>query len=234
MESTTLAVFEKADSIEERPTKGRKKKTLSSALSISTNTSTALTDLPQETVESVRILTQYCDAGYLKELALQIQERAAVHQQNMQQRMAIEEAIALQERLGAEKSIAIGKEKADRKFQLKELIKLKQTAEDWINNDFSQILQQYGTLGLSDAQIVTQMKQTASNIYLSLDFKIVQDSTPGRKKVVDIEYEFSQESSIDSCKNRLSLLGVTSAEIKEFLASVGITDAVLKKLEINL
>lgn len=209
------------------PARGRKKKTLSGDLTVAPKQ--VLSTLDNDTAESVVILTQFCDTEYLKELARQIKDRAQNHQQNVVQRMQIEEAIALQERLGTQKAIALGKEKADRKFQFKELLKLKETAEDWANNEFSAVVQHYGSLGLPDKQLIQQVKHVAANLYLDIDFKITSD-----RKVVDVEYEFTQESAIESCQKRLALLGVSNQELKEFLASVDITAETLKKLEITL
>ena len=208
-------------------TKGRKKKTLSGDLTVAPKQ--VLSTLDNDTAESVVILTQFCDTEYLKELARQIKDRAQNHQQNIAQRMQIEEAVALQERLGTQKAIAIGKEKADRKFQFKELIKLKETAENWMNQDFNNVLQHYGSLGLPDKQLIRQVKHVAANLYLDIDFEITPD-----RQVVDVEYEFTQEAAIESCQKRLALLGVSNQELKEFLASVGITTETLKKLEISL
>ena len=209
------------------PARGRKKKTLSGDLTVAPKQ--VLSTLDNDTAESVVILTQFCDTEYLKELARQIKDRAQNHQQNVAQRMQIEEAIALQERLGTQKAVELGKEKADRKFQFKELIKLKETAENWMNQDFNNVLQHYGSLGLPDKQLIQQVKHVAANLYLDIDFKITSD-----RKVVDVEYEFTQEAAIESCQKRLALLGVSSQELREFLSSVGITADTLKKLEISL
>lgn len=209
------------------PTRGRKKKTLSGDLTVAPKQ--VLSTLDNDTAESVVILTQFCDTEYLKELARQIQDRAQNHQQNIAQRMQIEEAIALQERLSTQKAIELGKEKADRKFQFKELIKLKETAENWMSQDFNNVLQHYGSLGLPDKQLIQQVKHVAANLYLDIDFKITPD-----RRVVDVEYEFTQESAIESCQKRLALLGVSNQELREFLNSVGITAETLKKLEISL
>lgn len=224
-----LAVFteQPTDNIPTAPSgRGRKKK-LTGELTVSPKQ--ILTTLDNDTAESVEILTQFCDPEYLKALAKEIKERSVNHQQNLAQRMEIEEAIALQERLGTEKAIALGKEKADRKYQLKELLKLKQTAENWMNNDFNTVLQHYGSLGLPDKQLIQQVKHVANNLYLDVNFKI----TPTRQ-VVDIEYEFTQESAIDSCRQRLALLGVSKDELREFLNSVGFTQDALKKLDFSL
>lgn len=231
MANTNLAIFtEQAEETStitpSTSTRGRKKK-LGGELTVSPKQ--VLSSLDNDTAESVVILTQFCDTEYLKALAKEIKDRAQNHQQNIAQRMQIEEAIALQERLGTQKAIELGKEKADRKFQFKELLKLKQTAEDWINNDFNTVLQHYGSLGLPDKQLIQQVKHVAANLYLDIDFKI----TPTRQ-VVDIEYEFTQEAAIESCQKRLALLGVSNQELKEFLNSVGITAETLKKLEIAL
>lgn len=232
MANTNLAIFtEQAEETSTIPpstsTRGRKKKTLGGELTVTPNQ--VLSALDNDTAESVVILTQFCDTEYLKELARQIKDRAQNHQQNIAQRMQIEEAVALQERLGTQKAIALGKEKADRKFQFKELLKLKETAEDWINNDFNTVLQHYGALGLPDKQLIQQVKHVAANLYLEIDFKITPD-----RRVVDVEYEFTQEAAIESCQKRLALLGVSNQELREFLASVGITAETLKKLEIAL
>lgn len=155
-------------------------------------------------IKSINLISETLGADFLPQLYQRLQAKAASMAVEFQQTKESEEALTIASQLNIERAQNIGREAGDRQMELRQLTKLKNEADKWMDEQFENMVMNYATIGISYAQIVTMMKNHASKLHIDLsDFQI---SKTGQWDFPN--YQFIHDSKIEFCKSRLVELGV--------------------------
>ncbi len=190
-----------------RPRKGGDLSTLSKSQS---GGITSL-NFDENSIQNVSIISQAYGADFLPQLYDRLKAEAMGQRETFDQTQALEEALTISRHLNVERAEKLGREKGSRQMELRQLIKLKKEADDWMDNQFEDMVIHYATIGLSYPQIVGTMKDHAAKLHIDLvNFSI---SPSGQWSFPD--YKFVHEDKIQACKSRLAELGVELDKLKE-------------------
>ena len=161
-------------------------------------------------IKSITLISETLGADFLPQLYQRLQAKAASMAVEFQQTKESEEALTIASQLNIERAQNIGREAGSRQMELRQLTKLKDDADKWMDEQFENMVLNYATIGISYAQIVTMMKNHASKLHIDLaDFQI---SKTGQWDFPD--YQFILMDKIEFCKARLAELGVEIDKLK--------------------
>ena len=158
----------------------------------------------ENSIRSITLISETLGADFLPRHLQRLQEKAASMALEFAETKESEEALTIASQLNIERAKNIGREAGDRQMELRQLTKLKNEADKWMDEQFENMVMNYATIGISYAQIVTMMKNHASKLHIDLvDFQI---SKTGQWDFPN--YRFIHDSKIEFCKSRLVELGV--------------------------
>lgn len=169
------------------------------------------TGFDENSIQSVKIISQAYGADHLPALLERLVAEATGQKEVFDQTQALEEALTISRHLNIERAEKLGREKGSRQMELRQLLKLKADADKWMDDQFENMVIHYATVGLAYSQIIPTMVSHAAKLHIILtDFKISKDGQWDFP-----EYQFNHADKIDSCKVRLAGLGVELSKLKE-------------------
>jgi hypothetical protein len=164
----------------------------------------------ENSIRSITLISETLGSDFLPRHLQRLQEKAASMALEFAETKESEEALTIASQLNIERAQNIGREAGSRQMELRQLTKLKDDADKWMDEQFENMVLNYATIGISYAQIVTMMKNHASKLHIDLaDFQI---SKTGQWDFPD--HKFIHEDKIEFCKSRLAELGVETDKLR--------------------
>jgi hypothetical protein len=164
----------------------------------------------ENSIRSITLISETLGSDFLPRHLQRLQEKAASMALEFAETKESEEALTIASQLNIERAKNIGREAGDRQMELRQLTKLKNEADKWMDEQFENMVMNYATIGISYSQIVTMMKNHASKLHIDLsDFQI---NKTGQWDFPD--HKFIHEDKIEFCKSRLAELGVETDKLR--------------------
>jgi hypothetical protein len=174
-------------------------------------TSVTSANFDDATIQKVNIIAEVYGADHLPQLYERLIAEATGQRQVFDQTQALEESLTISRHLNVERAEKLGREKGSRQMELRQLLKFKADAAQWMDNQFEDMVIHYATVGLPYPQIVATMITHAAKLHIELvNFQISKDGQWDFP-----EYRFLHEDKIESCKKRLAELGVETEKLQK-------------------